>query len=211
MACTAVVIWAQVDVYSKEVGRPDHAPMPLIEVLTILANVANWKQRRDRSFFEEVVQPLYMNAELVYKDYTRIFSEVIGFLDEGQEGVSRSISYLINERRKHMAERTKIREAIHMLRQRSTFSSVNFQIGLEGLLCAGVSQYEPRDHVDLAGFYKKNHTILGFLTEVSQNEVPAHMLPDFCRAQAMKQLEGLDEAFKTLTVGFYEMQGKALG
>lgn len=180
--------------------------MELIKLLQIISDAFQWKTQRNKDFFEAIVAPLFVNAEAVYNDYVRIFDKVIMMLEDEETGLSQAKNFLIQERRINQSMRIKIRETIYVLRKRHSFSNVSFERGLEGILCAGVSQSEPNEHIDMAGFYKKNHTILGFLSELSQNEVPANMLPQFCRAQATKQLDALQSAFETLTAGYLELQ-----
>ncbi|MFA3915960.1 hypothetical protein [Ruegeria hyattellae] len=184
--------------------------MEFLKLLQFIADAIQWRARKDRKFFEEIVQPLFEQAEAVFNDFVRIFDKLIEMLDEGETGLEEARRFLLKERRLNQSTRTKVRETIKILKEKHTFSSESFERGLEGILCANVSHSEPSDHVDFAGYYQKNHTILGFLSEVSNNEVPAHMLPDFCRAQSMKQLEALETSFSSLTAGYLELKKRLL-
>ena len=184
--------------------------MEFLKLLQFIAGAIQWKTQKDRKFFEEIVAPVFEQAEVVFNDFVRIFDNLIEMLDEGETGLEDARRFLLRERRLNQSTRTKVREAIRILKEKRAFSSEPFERGLEGILCASVSHTEPGDHIDFAGFYKRNHTILGFLNEVSNNEVPAHMRPDFCRAQAMKQLEALETSFSSLTAGYLELKKRLL-
>lgn len=188
----------------------DVAQVSLIEILKGIAKLTRLKVQRDKRFLVEIVRPIYENAEIVFNNYIKIFNNIIVFLSKGEEGLKLSKEYLEKERMKYQSQRIKIRASITVLQERLPVLDQKFTRGLEGILCAGVSQYEPREHIDMAGFYQRNHTILGFVSELSNNEVPKDHLPEYCIVQAQKQLAALEAAFEMLAQGFTEMEAKLL-
>jgi hypothetical protein len=155
--------------------------------------------------FEQYVEPLYRDAEIVYSDYASLFRELVRKLSNREP--SDKLEAWLEERR---AERWPLREKIRAvveLRVLGTSDMTLFERGIWGLLRGSASVFQD-GHTDMRDYGWGDHTVKDLLRRWRND---AHRF-DYQRLEhfAERQARALENAWSDVAAGYAELKGSLL-
>jgi hypothetical protein len=199
----------------------------LIKLVESLHKLLDHKQTKALTYFHEYVQPTYDAAELVFKDYLKLFNDVKRMVEADQNS-KEIIRFLEDRRGDHLPERAKLRELTFrkikntkannyyqdLLRlaypvgDKQISSELNrFESGIILLLRGGVTHLESSPPSFLSG--SGSHAILDVLKYFEKRSGQ-----DWNRNEYIllveKQVGALMRAWEEVVSGYVELHEKAI-
>lgn len=177
-----------------------------VKIVDRLIQLLSLQERNREKYFQNFVDPLFHDAELVVHDYIALFRELISQLEKG-DSVSEIVKWLEERRLELLPVRIKLRAFLtHMSydRQRKLEASMDrFQKGIWGLMKGGLSLVE-EGHSQLSEYGWQDHTVLDLLYLWSQQPIAENRSRYIANAKA--QLACIEEAWKDVSEGYARLK-----
>jgi len=174
-----------------------------VKIADKLIQLLSLRERNREKYFENFVEPLFHDAEIVFKDYIALITELIRRLNE-EDDVSAVITWLEERRLELLPVRIKLRSMVARgIGIRRDGIGHLFEHGIVCLMRGGLSiveeGYMPQDYSRLPV-----HTALDLLYGMSHQPLAAHR--GMYIGQAEQQLEYLERAWRQVTDGYSELR-----
>jgi len=187
----------------------------LDDALRLLESVLKLRDERQESrdrYFEHYVQPTYVAAEQVFRDYRALLADIQQKVESG-ETRENLIRFMEERRMQELPVRMRLRA---ILSQRDRESTVfdqrtgiivrrgRFERGIWGLLLGGLGHFEEKEVFNWWNPYSRDrHTLLSILYEMQRTDDNQVLL-----SRTWRQTEALDRAWQDVTLGFAELQAR---
>lgn len=165
-----------------------------IEILTV-------KEKNKEKYFNNFIEPMFKDAEIIVKDYMELFIELIEKLEKDEE-TDEIIKWIEKRRYSLLPARTKVRALLKEKNYNLNFTD-NFQKGIWGLMKGGVSFIET-GHAKLQEYDMGTHTILDILTGISSGHFINNK--EFKIGIAKKQLRAIELAWQDVSKGYAKIK-----
>jgi hypothetical protein len=179
--------------------------LKLIEKMIKLAEVR--EQNREK-YIDRYVQPVYADAEAIYKDYSSLLKVVRNKVARGRQ-VNEILGFLEAKRQENIATRTKVRAILNKRMEEGSFT--RFERGIWGLMMGSVTAFD-RGHCSFGPVGRGDHTLLDItehLAELGKSDITEDI-----RTQMMRfidrQITGLDGAWDEVVKGYAELVSEAI-
>lgn len=154
-------------------------------------------------YFDDIVEPLYHDAEAIFTDYVGLFRELIRRLEQ-EDSVPDIIKWLEDRRYEFLPVRIKIRAGLGRITVHSERLTGDkrdrFVNGILGLLKGALSLSE-EGHTPMKEYGSGDHTVLDLLYMWSRS--PVSLNRDRYLGNAREQLHALERAWQDVTKGYY--------
>ena len=175
-------------------------------VIDLFIQLFTIKERNKEKYFNNYIEPLYKDAELIANDYFGLFNELLSRL-ETEEEVYDIIKWIEERRMSFLLIRVKVRALLKVFDIQKEKSMNKFQKGVWGLMKGGLSFVE-EGHSRMGEYGAMDHTVLDLLYAWSQQPISNN------RARYLKnarqQLNAIERAWQDVAEGYAELKKQKL-
>ena len=179
-----------------------------IKLLDKLTEFAKVRSEDREKFIDRYVEPIYQDAETIYKDYSNLLRSIRSKV-ESEHKVEPILKYLEEKRQAHLPTRTKVRALLKKRLQEKEITQ--FERGIWGLMMGSVTAFD-EGHYSLEPVSWGDHTLLDIANRMIKRGVKditpserLHML-DFID----RQICGINGAWKEVVDGYAELRSLAI-
>jgi hypothetical protein len=187
-----------------------------LKLLDYVVKLAGIRESNRREYFDRYVQPAYETAELIYKDYCSMLSDLRDKVEHSE--TSEPIIRLLEERRRELlAARTRLRALIS--ERVNEGRATRFEVGILGLM-SGVVTSVDRPYFQIYSYVEADggilpqlgrHTVLDILRKLKRrgsDDISA------IRAKLLNAIDdkmrGIEEAWQNVVAGYAELHAGTL-
>jgi hypothetical protein len=174
----------------------------ILKLLDKFIKLGEVREANAQRYFDRYVTPLYLAAEIIYKDYSALLRDVRRRIETGRKTLP-LIQFLERRRLKELPNRMKIRAILRKTPQRNW---TWFEQGILGLIHGCVSDFDiyqsiyPLEH-------RKDHTVYNLIHFIEQKgyEDLALYRPSLLE-RVDHQIAGIDKAWEFVCQGYANLQ-----
>ncbi len=181
-----------------------------IKIIDRLIQLATYRERKSKDYFNNYIDPLYKDSEIIVSDYLKLFQKLIHKIQDG-EMEEELIRWLELHRIEHLPLRMKAKSMLrrghyrHLMHKSEHGEADKFQEGIWRLMQGGLALVETGHVGDSAG-----HTLLdmlyAFMDGHSNRNAETRRLRYLEIAQF--QMEYIQKAWKDISDGYAVIKEK---
>jgi len=182
-----------------------------IKIIDRLIQLATYRERKSKEYFDVYVEPLYKDAEKIVSDYLKLFQKLIHKIKKG-ESEAEIIKWIEQRRVDHLPIRMKTKSLLkhcdsrYYNRERNRVGIDKFQDGILRVMRGGVSLVEP-GHISDSGAHTVLDVLYAFMYgRYREEEQSEKERSEFYLKCARRQMEYIQEAWKDAMEGYAELK-----
>ena len=183
----------------------------IVNVLSNLVKLAEVREKNREKYIERYVEPIYKDAEVIFRDYIGLMREVERKLRRARK-VGLLLRFLEEKRQENLTVRTKTR-AMLKIQMKEGFVT-RFERGVWGLMMGSVSSFDkgyssfgPIEEI------RGDHTVLDIADYLANREgkIDIERIDrQFLLNQVQRQISGLEHAWQEVVAGYADLKSEII-
>lgn len=179
------------------------------KLLSSLTKLVEAREKNKEKFVDRYVEPVYRDAESIYKDYSRLLREIRAKVKRGKK-IAPILKYLEEKRQENLNTRTKVRALLkNRLDQKKL---TRFERGIWGLMMGSVTAFD-KGYCSFKPMFWGCHTILDIADYFSSCRGEKYITPEIRRKMlgfVCRQISGIDYAWSEVVAGYADLRAVAI-
>ena len=180
----------------------------IIKLLGSLTKFAEVREKNREKFIDRYVEPVYRDAEAIYKDYSELLRDVRDKAARNRK-IKPILTYLEEKRLEHYAERKKVRALL--ITQMKKGNLTRFERGIWGLMMGSVTAFD-EGHCSFDPIGRGDHTVLDvakYFTEKGATDITTEIRSDMLLF-VNSQIDGIEVAWTEVVEGYADLVSEGI-
>ena len=174
-----------------------------VRLLGTITKLGEVREKNREKFIDRYVEPVYSDAEAIYKDYIVLLRAVRDKVKRNKK-INPILKFLDEKRQENLATRTKVRALLKNRTKEGTLTQ--FERGIWGLMMGSVTAFDD-GHCSFYPIHNGDHTVLNvakYLGGMDTTDINKKIRKDMLFF-INRQIDGIELAWREVVEGYADL------